>query len=201
MENSIFKQTYTQVMKQLPYLVATFLLIACGGTEHPPTVDDITITDTLTTDTAVMEAPVIEEVKEQILTLSDFPNQWVMLTPTDSGQVIFNPCDAENPQLQFLEEDGYMYLHEILGQEAEGYTVEEAVQTSTGEMRFSVTSTLSGAHQTIVFNYTNKDQLVGRWSGISHSEYEFVAATNIKTFHAIDQPCKECWGEEGCGEE
>lgn len=131
--------------------------------------------------------------------LAQIPQNWTHLTQTDSGLVIYNSCDAGNLLIS-LKDNSEILFH---GQQ-EDYEFEiiEALKTKNDTIRIKTNWKGTSDVQTFNMKWVDKQkgliQMVSADPNSIAIDFVFVDKQLEKAFPTFDQPCKECWPEEGC---
>ena len=131
--------------------------------------------------------------------LNTFPKEWVRLTDKNDKLIIYNSCDAGNLLLTISKKGEKFGL--LLHGQQEDYDYEILESTQLGDTVFIKTKwTDSDTKQDFKFFWTNKEKGLGRWItayfGGKTRDYTFVLADRQNDFEKVDQPCRECWGDE-----
>ena len=140
-----------------------------------------------------------KEPHKEPFNLATLPSDWVRLIKTDSGLIVFNSCDGGNPLLTISNKQnksGFL-LHGT--QEDYDFDILETYQlndTVIIKARWKDTKGL----QDWKFVWTDKAKQVGRWittytQDITTDDF-YVTASKQTNFPKVDQPCRECWGDE-----
>lgn len=125
---------------------------------------------------------------------SNFPKEWYMLTDTDSGYIVFNPCDAENRQFNIKKDTLFSHT----GHEVDKYKIELIKDNKKGEYLFMTSNVLSieSDTQTFYFSFVDNESGIANWNyeflGITF-DYLFVSAKDKESFTVVNQPYSECW--------
>jgi len=135
---------------------------------------------------------------DQIVHLNTFPKDWVRLTEKNGKLVIYNSCEGGNLLLTFSKKQDHFELLAHGQQEDENFEIIES--THTNDTVFMKTKSLiSGNIIDYKFTWIDKEQGLGRFLTISKSyksDELFVTSEKQAKFEVIDQPCRECWGDE-----
>ncbi|MDX2360367.1 MAG: hypothetical protein QNK23_06150 [Crocinitomicaceae bacterium] len=133
------------------------------------------------------------------LSMSSFPEKWIGLTETDTGQVIFNHCAGGDYKILITEIDGKKTLLEYGEQEDSEYWINK-ISSKKNKIVFSVECKLSGKKGNFTFQWVDQSKGIGSWTSnvpkISKRNGLFVFENFRNHFPIIDQPCVECWGDE-----
>ncbi len=127
------------------------------------------------------------------------PREWVRLTKTAKGLVVYNTCDSGNLLLTITHtgENSEIFLHGQ--QEDQEYQVLNTYQS--GDTIVAVTKWKNGKDvQSFKFLPAEKEKHLGRWittfpTGFT-SDNIFVTTEKQNHYPKVDQPCRECWGDE-----
>lgn len=112
---------------------------------------------------------------------------WIKLTKQKGKEVIFNPCDAENKKLivtneKIKEHVGHEELiHKIKSIVSEGKTFKFIMENDA------------------IFIFKYIDTTKGIWSSENsyfNGSYKTIDSTYSDRVITIEQPCRECWGDE-----
>lgn len=136
---------------------------------------------------------------ERKINLSTLPSDWVRLTETDSGLVIYNICEAGNRLLTITQEkDKFgILLHGL--QEDYSYEVLEVLQ-GNDIIEIKAKWKNSEQLQNFKFSWFDSKNGIGIWETTFFSgrtdKYKFSTFERQFYFPIVDQPCSECWGDE-----
>jgi hypothetical protein len=140
------------------------------------------------------EAPTVEKEFD----LATLPDDWVMLTPKDGGYIIYNTCDSGNLLLTIDRAAATLLLHGT----QEDYEF-DILKSYIGENdTIVVNAKWKGAEQLQDFKFIWEDKAknIGRWITTYDTGYDsncvFVPANLQSQFPVVNQPCRECWGDE-----
>ena len=137
---------------------------------------------------------------EKEFDMKNLPTEWVKLTQTDTGLIVFNSCDAGNLLMTITNKNNKigLFMH---GQQ-EDYTFEilKAIQTKSDTVKIITKWTDSEDIIELKFFWIDQSKGLARLiskstNGIASDEI-FVAADRQKDFPTVDQPCRECRGDE-----
>jgi hypothetical protein len=127
----------------------------------------------------------------------DFPKEWYKLAETDSGYVIFNPCDAENRN--------YLILNDTLfvngGHEVDKFLIDSIRRNQKDIYLFSTKNVLNNEIQPFYFTYVDYESGIANWKTTYQSvdfktDFLFISNKDKENFITVNQPCVECWGDE-----
>ena len=143
---------------------------------------------------------VLKPMEEKAFDLSTLPKDWVMLTPTDSGLVVFNSCDGGNGLVSILKNNNSYRLLLHGTQEDDEFDILKTTLGAGDTVFLKAEWTNSDERQDFKFVWKDKEKKHAQWittfsSGITTVDI-FVASDQQTNYPKIDQPCKECWGEE-----
>lgn len=131
--------------------------------------------------------------------LNNFPSDWIMLTEKDGNLIVYNTCDAGNLELSIIQkkEKTELLLHGQ--QEDSNFDVLESIEVND-TISFKVNRLEGEENQIFKFVWIEKEKGVGRWintySNGYTANYLFVSKDHLSNFDQVNQPCKECWGDE-----
>lgn len=131
--------------------------------------------------------------------LSQLPRNWVHLTETDSGLVVYNSCDAGNLLISFNNKSEILFH----GQQ-EDYEFEILKTLLTENDSVDIVTNWKGTtnKQVFKFHWIDKEKGLIRLASSSPSKvgdnFVFVNQEQQSEFPSYDQPCIECWPEEEC---
>ena len=130
--------------------------------------------------------------------LNTFPKDWIRLTEKNGKQVIYNSCEGGNLLLTFSKKSDHFELFAHGEQEDENFDIIESTQPKD-TVYIKAKSLVSGNIVDYKFIWIDKEKGLGRFVTISKSyksDELFVTSEKQSTFEVIDQPCRECWGDE-----
>jgi hypothetical protein len=137
---------------------------------------------------------------EKEFDMKSLPAEWVKLTKTDSGLIIFNSCDAGNLLMTITNRNNKIGL--IMHGQQEDYTLEvlSAIQTEKDTVKIQARWEDAKELYELKFIWIDKNNGLGRListstNGIS-SDKTFVMLEKQNDFLIVNQPCRECWGDE-----
>ena len=136
---------------------------------------------------------------EKSFDLGSLPSDWVKLTETDSGLVIYNICEAGNRLLTITQEKDKFgillhglqedYSYEVLDVSQENDIIEIKAKWKNSEQL-----------QNFKFSWFDSENGIGIWETTFFSgrtdKYKFSTFERQFYFPIVDQPCSECWGDE-----
>ena len=131
--------------------------------------------------------------------IETFPSQWVQVQQKDNKWVIFEPCDAANPEFKFGKENGKDILTFLSGQSADPYSIESYSMQPDSSVHFI---TYVGENSpTFEFTFSKtKEKHIWTIKTPDNSSSNFIEAKYKGNFSKFVQPCRECWDEEQCAE-
>jgi hypothetical protein len=140
-----------------------------------------------------------KEPRKEPFNLGTLPSDWVQLTKTDSGFIVYKSCDMGNTLLTITNKQN---KHGILlhgTQEDYDFDILETYQLNDSviiKARWKDSKEL----QDWKFVWTDKAKQLGRWITTYNEDFTsnevFVTATKQNNFRKVDQPCQECWGDD-----
>lgn len=145
-----------------------------------------------------------ESERKTLYDVKTLPTEWVRLTKTSEGLVVYNTCDAGNLLLTITHtgKKSEIFLHGQ--QEDQEFEILNAYQTKNDTIVVKTKWKGTRTAQDFKFIPAEKEKHLGRWittypSGMTSNNI-FVTTEKQMHYPKIDQPCKECWGEE-CDDE
>ena len=139
------------------------------------------------------------QIKVKDFDVKSFPAEWVQLTETDSGFIIYNSCDQGNLLMSITNEKNMIGLFMHGMQEDYFLQILGAVQ-SNDTIRIKAKWPDSGEEEVLKFVWIDKAKGVGEIISSSEngnsSEVILVTQDKQKYFPIVNQPCRECWGDE-----
>ena len=132
---------------------------------------------------------------ESNFNLESIPSDWVNLTETDSGLIIFNSCNAGNLLIK-VKGDSEIIM----------YGVQEDYEFAIDKVRNSSDTAILDVHwkgttdkERFKFHWDNKSKQVGKWQLLNSTVFGYFVSNEKSKEHIVyDQPCIECWPEEEC---
>ena len=192
-------------MKKLVYLLAPFLLVACGGedTQSDEQDNDQTAVEDTVYYPDSTEWDVGPDTLENEVFLEEMPSKWIMLSDeTEDGEnlVINKWCDAETPFFEFQAEKGDEYkIMLAYGQDGEICDVlffeayeeeQELMKVISGEMRFR--GEFDDFDRVVDFVW-NTETMVAHFEGVGMQSPWFVAEKDMNNFDVIEEDCEGYW--------
>ena len=129
-----------------------------------------------------------------------FPTEWIQLTKTDSGMIIFNSCDAGNLliSLSKVKDTTVLLMHGT--QEDYDFVVLRSELIENDTVLVNAKWRGWNENQDFKFVWVDESKHMGKWmttyKGGNYMEYTCVTADHQKDFKTVNQPCRECWGDE-----
>jgi hypothetical protein len=139
------------------------------------------------------------QTKKEAFNLNSFPNDWVRLTEKDGKLVVFNSCDAGNLMLTITKNKKH---YDLLIHGEQDDAEYEIIETFKLNDTIFIKAKWKGSNekQDFKFTWTDKQKKLGRfitiYSNSFISDNIFVTTDMQKNFDKLDQPCRECWGDE-----
>lgn len=138
--------------------------------------------------------------KEKPFDILSMPADWVTLKKTDSGYIVFNSCDGGNPILSLNKVKDTVGLLIHGSQEDYDYVVLGSELIEKDTILVKVRWRIWEGNQDFKFVWVDKAKQVGEWitnfKGIGEVSYVCVNSAYQKNFKTVNQPCRECWGDE-----
>lgn len=138
--------------------------------------------------------------KEKPFDILSLPADWVTLKKTDSGMIVFNSCDGGNPILSLSKVKDTIGLLIHGSQEDYDYIVLGSELLEKDTVLVKVKWRNWEGNQDFKFVWVDKAKQVGKWittfKGIGEVDYVCVNSVYQKNFKTVNQPCRECWGDE-----
>lgn len=140
-----------------------------------------------------------EEIKQKSFDINTLPKDWVKLTKKNKKFIVFNSCDSGNLLLNISKKGNNFEILLHGQQEDASFKILETKQLK--DTVFITTKSIdSNKKQSFKFFWTNKQKGVGRWITKFPNGFvsDFIFVTNDKqnNFETMNQPCRECWGDE-----
>ncbi|MES2618411.1 MAG: hypothetical protein V4613_11055 [Bacteroidota bacterium] len=140
----------------------------------------------------------------QPFNLSAIPAEWVELTNTDSGYIVYESCDAGNGLITIQSKGGKYSLTLGGAQDDYVYTVVSANKGDKDTILIEGGEQETTDKQLFKMHWLDKEKGIAAWkmhyaNGTS-ADLVFVVKQKAITFPHCEQPCAECWGEENCNE-
>lgn len=131
--------------------------------------------------------------------IKSLPTEWVQLTETDSGFIIYNSCDQGNLLMSITHEIKRtgLFMHGM----QEDYYLEVLGAVQSGDtIRMKARWPDSQELEELKFVWADKSKGVGMMISSSENGYSseviLVTQDKQKYFPTVNQPCRECWGDE-----
>ncbi len=140
-----------------------------------------------------------EDTRTVSFDLKNLPSDWVQLTKKNGKFVVYNSCDSGNLLMTISKNENKFKL--LLHGEQEDSEFEILKSFKLGDTIFLNTKSIdSGEAQKFSIFWLEKQKNTARWITKYPTGYIsdniFVSKEKQTNFERIDQPCKECWGEE-----
>jgi hypothetical protein len=122
-----------------------------------------------------------------------------MLTEKHGKLIVYNSCDAGNLELSIIQrkEKTELLLHGQ--QEDSNFDVLESTQVND-TISIKVIWLERAENQIFKFVWVSKENGLGRWITTFPNGYTsnklFVSKDHLSNFEQVNQPCRECWGDE-----
>lgn len=145
------------------------------------------------------EAPVVYPTD-----LSEIGGEWVELTATDSGWIIYETCDGGNMQMRLLKDNQDWALHFYGQQEDYTYWVDQQLkQEGSPGWRLLIHTDWDTTQLPLVLKPIPENPELLEMQFTSSQGYIYthrlVKSSAQHKFLSVEQDCYECWGE-GCDE-
>lgn len=140
--------------------------------------------------------------EDKLFDVAELTGEWVALTESDSGMIVFNPCDAANMSMTIFKTDS-TYLMEIEeGHEGMRAIISSATVNKGDTVTLKVNVLDWEAQYTYQFKWTDKSKGLANWISIfgENSKYisTIVSGEFADNYPVVEQPCEECWEEDDC---
>ncbi|NQY05895.1 MAG: hypothetical protein HRT68_06750 [Flavobacteriaceae bacterium] len=140
----------------------------------------------------------IKQKQSKQVRFPDIPRNYIALTEQKGKTIIFNPCDAANHQVKIDEKDGTIQIYYLEGQEATLLEVESVSKTEKG---YAFGGIIYGEFYDKAMEVTPLDTAyeMVNWtlSAFDGNRTMIFTDAQYKTnYEVVDQPCKECWGDD-----
>lgn len=137
---------------------------------------------------------------EKPFDILSLPADWVKLTKTDSGMIIFNSCEGGNTIISLSKVKDTIGLLMHGTQEDYDFVVLRSVLMKNDTILVNLKWRGWDENQDIKFVWVDKAKQVAKWMTTykegSYVEYTCVTSDRQKDFKTVNQPCRECWGDE-----
>lgn len=143
-----------------------------------------------------------KQTKKEPFNIATLPADWVQLTKTDSGLIVYNSCDMGNLLLTITNKQNKpgILLHGT--QEDSEFDILEAYQSTKDTVIIKAQWYGSSKMQDFKFLWTDKAKQLGRWITTYENDFTsdnvFITAAKQNDFRKVDQPCRECHGDDEC---
>jgi hypothetical protein len=120
----------------------------------------------------------------------------VRLTKLNGEWVIFNSCDAGNRRISLKGSNELLLFGE---QDDAEFVIDHRIEQGD---TISFETHWKGGEEKMLFRFIWIDRHLGlgRWLTISpndnNSDYVFVDGGHEAGYKVVNQPCRECWGDE-----
>ena len=131
--------------------------------------------------------------------LSALPAEWIRLTKTDTGYIIYNSCDAGNLLFSITyKPQPSLLMHGQ--QEDDSLDILDCYQVTNDTVILHARNRVYNKFQDVKFIWSNKEKQLGHFISIfpdgGRLDQLFVSDKKQKIFPVYNQPCRECWGDE-----
>ncbi len=136
---------------------------------------------------------------EKQFNMESLPNDWIRLSEQGGELVIYNSCDAGNLLLTIQKEKTQHHILLHGQQEDQSFSIVEFYEYKD-TVFFNTELSKQETAQVFKFVWLDKQHGIANWSttfadGLQ-SDFTFVSKEYQNQFEQIDQPCRECWGDE-----
>jgi len=139
---------------------------------------------------------------ENDVDLNTLPQEWIRLSESENGLIIYNSCDGGNLLIRLTAENNKPGI--LMYGRQEDYEF-EIVDSNWTDNTIKINAFWKGSvePQDFEFVWIDKEKGLGRWittyqsSGFTE-DHIFVTAEKQGNYPVIDQPCTDCWAEEDC---
>jgi len=120
--------------------------------------------------------------------LTTLPPDWIYLTKTDSGNVIFNSCDGGNSLVTITRVQDSLGLFFHGEQEDLAFKVLSSSIGNGDTVVIQTSGPGASPPQIFTFLWTDIEKGLGLWN-----QRTYVASNHKADYKDIYQPCSECW--------
>jgi len=184
-------------MKNILAFLIIFLFFSCENSiqqdvrknSSENTIDTLNITKEI--EPVEKEDVLIAENVEHIgfNILYDLPQEWTMITATDSGNIIYNPCFEQNPQIKIqypdYQNDKFVLIVEY-AQDGQSFILSEIDIISSGNINFK-----DEYGVTISFVWEDRNNGLAKWSVAEFFNSSFVDKKHLSNYQIFDEECDE----------
>lgn len=131
--------------------------------------------------------------------IRSLPSEWVKLTETDSGLVIYNSCDQGNLMVSITHQNNMtgLFMHGML----EDYFLRVVGAVLVDDtIKIKAKWPDSGESEELKFVWIDKDKelsmLISQADNGQSSQVILVSQDEQSNFRIVNQPCRECWGDD-----
>jgi hypothetical protein len=130
--------------------------------------------------------------------LKEIPSSWTMLTEYNGQLVIFYPCDANNPVVDFRHDT----LHINWGLEEGFYHITSVAKPSPGQLTLTGETDLGETKENFYATFLDNEKKLSRWYVWldDTTSAVFTDSRFDNQYKIVKQPCTECWGYDVCNE-
>lgn len=190
-------------MRSIALFLFLFVLFSCKQEGHKATLNEDSVVESDTIINLIEEAQ--PEIKEETLEKQDWElgplsMHYLMLTEMEGEEVIFNPCDASNGEVRIDLKEGVLQIFLIEGHEVTPFTV-KAIHKSETRIDFDVEVYDKFYEKGLFVKGLTADFGRTAWGAAAFggvTERIYIKNENKSDYKVIDQPCRECWGEQEC---
>jgi hypothetical protein len=143
---------------------------------------------------------------QEVLHLGIIPRDWIRLTETDSGLIVYNTCKKGNKSITIHHNDHRALAVEIkeLHKQNVFDIVRGNAQSNNDSLAINLWNGETMPNGTIItgvlwFKWYDEQNGIGTWyTYFTDSQVKYVAMEKVMEYPIIDQPCNECWEVEQC---
>ena len=133
--------------------------------------------------------------EEKAFDLSALPKEWVMLTPTDTGFVVFNSCEGGNRLVSILKNNNSYKLFLHGSQEDCEFDILESRIGPNDTIFLKAEWVNSDIPQDFKFVWKDKEKKHAQWittfPGAATMDYLFVVGDQLSNYPKINESCEE----------
>ncbi|MFH2142086.1 MAG: hypothetical protein ABIJ97_06675 [Bacteroidota bacterium] len=147
----------------------------------------------------------INENKKIAELLNSFSINWTQLTCTDTGYIVYHPCDAENNTIIIEKKENNYFLSYNWGQESTVHKINSIDKKAKN--KYVITAEFGNESFEFIISFLDKDKTRATWEWSWKDAFDgtkkyfqkvFTPTNHLSEYSEYKQPCIECWEPANC---